>query len=159
MIKGFYRENEGVFVIQDNSLKRNTWKIPIKAEIKDKNTVLKEIMKELVFIEDLKPSYYLLKLRESLDFSEINVYKVLAEKTKEILKNNRKIKACARILKIKSGVFLMNMKENNKEMLQEMILLRKAEDLILEEFKVLQITLINEDEEFYGIDSTLLRKN
>ena len=162
IIKAFYKEKEGNLYIQANNIKRNYWKIPLNNS-KSIGLICEEIMKDIVIFSDFKCFFAISEntFKKHLSTYEIkdedkHVYKVLAEKTKYI---DKKIQINSKLIHIFQKLFHVNFNENleKKTYIQEVFAMNyeKCKEII-ENFNRIEISLINTDKSFYGIDHRFL---
>ena len=166
-IRVYYDEIDETLLIQDNTIKRNLWKIQThNLESKSKDYLFKEIINDIIWAGEY--GFYVPKVYEHTTISEEHIYKILSERQKEYQLQGRKMISLASVLLTKNGIFLKNSRNNSNsikiqpnqaiETLQQIVKINKTESVAVQEFKMLQMTIIDEENGLWGIDGNLLRK-
>lgn len=167
LIRVYYNEIDETLLIQDNTIKRNLWKIQThNLESKSKDSLFKEIIHDIIWAAEY--GFYVPKVYEHTNISEEHIYKILSERQKESQLQGRKMTSLASVLSTKNGIFLRNSRINSNsnkiqqnpatETLQQIVIINKNENIAVQEFKMLQMTIIDEENGLWGIDGNLLRK-
>lgn len=167
LIRIYYNETDETLLIQDNTIKRNLWKIQShNLESKSKTSLFKEILNDIIWVEEY--GFYVPRIYEHTTISEDHIYKILSERQKESQFQGRKIISLASVLSTKNGIFLRNSRINSNSMkihqnqatetLQQIVRINKSENIAVQEFKMLQMTLVDEENGLWGVDGNILSK-